>query len=250
VEVMKYQCKVKIEPEDFILQSKTIWSFPNRGFWATHKGSYSGNWSPYIPRNILIRYSKEGDIVLDQFLGSGTTLIECKLLNRKGIGVDINPSAIKIAKENLNFDLKSFYNQDIIEGDARNLHLISDNSIDLICTHPPYSNIIKYSKCISGDLSHCDMEEFLFQMRKVANEAYRVLKQNKYCAILIGDMRKNKNVQPLGFYVMQTFINSGFRLKEIIIKEQHNCNSDRYWNRRNLDFLLISHEYLFVFYKA
>lgn len=61
------------------------------------------------------------------------------------------------------------------------------------------------------------MVEFLFEMRKVANEAYRVLKQNKFCAILIGDIRKNKNIQPLGFKVMETFINSGFRLKEIII---------------------------------
>jgi len=247
---MEYHCKVKMEPEAFILQSKTIWSFPDRGSWATHKGTYSGNWSPYIPRNIILRYSKVGDIVLDQFLGSGTTLVECKLLNRKGIGIDINPSAINIAKGNLNFDLKSIYNQYVIEGDARNLHLIKDNSIDLICTHPPYSNIIKYSEYISGDLSHCSVEEFLFQMRKVANESYRVLKQNKYCAILIGDIRKNKNIQPLGFNVMQIFINSGFILKEIIIKEQHNCSSNKYWNRRNLDFLLISHEYIFVFYKA
>lgn len=244
---MNYLNKFKLEPENFILQSKTIWSFPDRGFWATHKGDYSGNWSPYIPRNIIMRYSHEGHIVLDQFLGSGTTLIECKLLNRKGIGIDINPSAIKIAKGNLNF--KSDNNQYIVEGDARNLHLIRDNSIDLICTHPPYSNIIKYSECIRGDLSHCNMVEFLFEMRKVANEAYRVLKQNKFCAILIGDIRKNKNIQPLGFKVMETFINSGFRLKEIIIKEQHNCNSNKYWTGKDLDFLLISHEYLFVFYK-
>ena len=40
------------------------------------------NWSPYIPRNILLRYSKEGDLVLDQFAGGGTTLVEAKLLNR------------------------------------------------------------------------------------------------------------------------------------------------------------------------
>ncbi|MDQ2088140.1 DNA methyltransferase [Herbivorax sp. ANBcel31] len=248
---MKYLGKLKLQPESFMLESKTMWSFPTRGSWATHKGFYSGNWSPYIPRNIIIRYSKEGDIILDQFLGSGTTLIECKLLNRNGVGIDINPKSIKIAKDKLNFDFKSSCSHDILEGDAKNLSLIQSNSIDLICTHPPYANIIKYSENIREDLSQYDIVEFLVHMGRVANESYRVLKQNKFCAIMIGDIRKNKNIQPLGFNVMQTFINVGFTLKEIIIKEQHNCTSNKYWSkRRNLDFLLISHEYLFIFYKS
>ncbi|HBY19999.1 MAG TPA: site-specific DNA-methyltransferase, partial [Clostridiales bacterium] len=88
--------KSKVEkwhPENFKLEETTIWSFKNRGEWATHNNKYRGNWTPYVPRNLILRYSKEGDIVLDQFLGSGTTLVETKLLKRKGIGVDINPSA-------------------------------------------------------------------------------------------------------------------------------------------------------------
>ncbi len=59
--------------DNFILEQTTIWSFPNRGNWATHSGNYRGNWSPYIPRNLVMRYSNEGDWILDQFLGSGTT---------------------------------------------------------------------------------------------------------------------------------------------------------------------------------
>lgn len=80
----------------FLLGSEivSIWSFPDRGSWATHNGNYPGNWSPYIPRNVIKRYSNKGDIVLEPFLGSGTTLIEAKLLGRKGIGVDINSYGI------------------------------------------------------------------------------------------------------------------------------------------------------------
>jgi len=126
---MNYLKEVNLEPKGFVLQSKTVWSFPDRGSWATHKGFYPGNWSPYIPRNIIIRYSQEGDTILDQFLGSGTTLVECKLLNRNGIGIDINPNSIKIAKDKLNFDLKSYYYQEVLEGDARNLSLLDSNSI-------------------------------------------------------------------------------------------------------------------------
>ena len=79
----------KWEPEDFELEMTTVWSFPKRGDWATHDAKWRGNWSPYIPRNILLRYSNEGDLVLDQFAGGGTTLVEAKLLNRDIIGVDV-----------------------------------------------------------------------------------------------------------------------------------------------------------------
>ena len=66
----------KWEPEEFELEMNTVWSFPDRGKWATHDAKYRGNWSPYIPRNLLLRYSNEGDLILDQFAGGGTTLVE------------------------------------------------------------------------------------------------------------------------------------------------------------------------------
>lgn len=77
----------------------THWSFPKRGDWATHDAKWRGNWSPYIPRNIILRYSQEGDLILDQFAGGGTTLVEAKLLNRDIIGVDINDVALERCRE-------------------------------------------------------------------------------------------------------------------------------------------------------
>ncbi|WP_075052112.1 TRM11 family SAM-dependent methyltransferase [Anaerosalibacter massiliensis] len=238
-------------PENFALEATTVWSFPERGKWATHNGKYRGNWSPYIPRNIILRYSEENDTVLDQFLGSGTTLIETKLLKRRGIGVDINSETVKLSKENLRFNKNKEYQPIIYNADARNLNFISDNSIDLICTHPPYANIIKYSKNINGDLSHLNIDKFIIEIRKVAEESFRVLKNNRYCAILIGDTRKDKHIIPLGFKVMEEFLNAGFVLKETIIKEQHNCKATGFWYNKSLqyNFLLIAHEYLFVFRK-
>lgn len=47
----------KWEPDDFELEMTSVWSFPNRGSWATHDAKWRGNWSPYIPRNIILRYS-------------------------------------------------------------------------------------------------------------------------------------------------------------------------------------------------
>lgn len=85
-------------------------------------------------------------------------------------------------------------------------------------------------------------------MKLFSKECFRILKKNKYCAVLIGDIRKNKNVIPLGFYIMNIFIKTGFTLKEIIIKEQHNCKKTDYWAQNtNRNFYLLAHEYIFIF---
>lgn len=242
----------KWEPDKFKLETTTIWNFKDRGNWATHNGKYRGNWSPYIPRNLILRYTKEEDTVLHPFVGSGITLIETKLLKRRGIGIDINPNSIKIAEENLRFNKNNDYHPILHNLDSRNLNIFEDESIDLICAYPPYANIIKYSDSIEGDLSLLDIDDFLYEISKVAKELFRVLKRDKYCTVLIGDIRKNKHIVPLGFEVMQRFLKSGFLLKEIIIKEQHNCKTTAYWYQKSIDynFLLIAHEYLFIFRKS
>ena len=226
----------------------SVWSFKERGEWATHKGDYPGNCSPYVVKNLLIKYSNKNDIVLDQFVGSGTTMIESLLLNRKTIGIDINDKALNITKSRIkNIDGK----YKLIKGDATKLKL-KNKSIDFICTHPPYMDIIKYSNGIRGDISLLSGEEFYNSIKLVAKESFRVLKEKCYCAILIGDVRKNGLIVPVGFNVMELFLNEGFLLKEIIIKEQHNCKSTDKWleiaKKRN--FLLIQHEYIFVFQKG
>jgi DNA modification methylase len=241
----------KWEPDNFELQMNTVWSFPKRGNWATHDAKYRGNWSPYIPRNLLLRYSHEGDLVLDQFVGGGTTLIEAKLLGRNIVGVDINPAALERCREKTSFDCKNAGQVHIKNGDARNLDFVPSESIDFICTHPPYADIIKFSDDIVGDLSQFRVPQFLEQMISVSTECYRVLKPSKFCAILLGDTRKKGHVIPMSFDVMKIFQSAGFTLKEIIIKEQHNCKATGYWKTNSVkyNFLLLAHEYLFVFHK-
>ena len=143
-----------------------------------------------MPRNLILRYSNPGDWVLDQFMGSGTTLVEAKLLNRNAVGVDINPQSVSISETNLQFQCET--NSKIFTriGNATDLHFIKDSRIDFICTHPPYANIIKYSKGIDGDISLLGVDEFLSEMKKVAEESFRVLKKGKMCAVMIGDIRR------------------------------------------------------------
>lgn len=252
-------------PTDFKEEQTSVWSFKKRGTWATHSGEYRGNWSPYIPRNIILKYSKPGEVVLDYFCGAGTTAVEAKLLGRRCICFDINEMAGELARKNLDFTIEPqleltssndklhlpIFEPELSVGDARDLSFLQDNSIDLICSHPPYTNIIHYTDSKEGDLSFLEIDDFLKEISKVARESLRVLKPGRQCAILIGDMRKHKRVIPLGFELINVYLDAGFKLKELIIKRQHNCKTTGFWYAGSLkyNFLLLAHEYLPVFEK-
>jgi DNA modification methylase len=245
-------------PKDYSYETETVWSFPNRGDWATHVGNYRGNWSPYIPRNLIQRYTQTNDLVLDQMCGSGTTLVECKLLGRNAIGVDVNRDAVMVTLDRLNFGFKPVdpeYPPGLsirsYVGDARRLDEIADESVDLIATHPPYAYIIPYAERVQGDLSSLrKLGDYLEAMKQVALECFRVAKKGKHCAILIGDTRKHKHYVPISFRLLQQFLEAGFVLREDIIKLQWKTKTTRErWRSSKLDFYKIAHEHLFVFRK-
>ncbi len=234
----------------FELECSTVYSFPKRGNWITHglNAKYRGNFAPQIPRNMILRYSNENEIVLDPFCGSGTTMIETKLLNRKGVGVDINKDALLLTWNRLDFSPTK--NIELFQGHAGDLTKLKDESVDLIVAHPPYANIIQYSD-EKDDLSKLNIPEFISSMKVIATEFYRVLKPEKYCAVLIGDTRIKGLYQPIAFQVMNQFLEAGFKLKEDVIKAQHNCTATPYWRTlsKKHNFHLIMHEHLFVFRK-
>ena len=87
-----------IEKEDFISQTKSIWSFP------TERASRVNHPAPFpvdLPRKCIEMYTFEGDVVLDPFLGSGTTAVASKLTGRKYIGVDLSEEYCKVAEQRL-----------------------------------------------------------------------------------------------------------------------------------------------------
>ncbi len=239
---------------DFYPEKLQTNAFPRRGNWATHKSDWRGNWSPEVARNLILRYSKEKDHLLDCMIGGGTTAIEAKILNRHITCIDVNEEALERTKKSLEFEVENKAKQRVVKCDARNMSFIKDNEIDFVLTHPPYADIIKYSEGkIEEDLSGIhDIDAFVDEIEKVANELYRVLKPGKFCAILMGDTRRNKMYQPLAFKVMDRFLKVGFVLKEDIIKRQFNCKATGFWvtKSKESNFLLIMHEHLFVFQKV
>ncbi|MEM0352149.1 MAG: DNA methyltransferase [Sulfolobales archaeon] len=258
-------------PEELTNISTTVWSFPKRGTWATHRGDYRGNWPPQMARALVSMYSAPGEVVLDPMVGSGTTCIEVRLLGRNCIGVDINFQAVILTLHRLYWleesakrwsglvkpeevdNVLSTWSK-VYHGDARRLSLIGDDSIDFVATHPPYWNIIEYGSTneVEGDLSRVrTLEEYLKLMKEVAAELYRVLKPGRHLGILVGDTRIHKHYVPVSYYVLQVFLDTGFILKEEVIKVQHRMKSTReVWSRiKGGGFLLIYHEKLYVFRK-
>ncbi len=240
-----------------------------------------------MARALILMYTKPGDTVLDPMVGGGTTCIEAKLLGRNCIGVDINYNAImltlhrlywlerhleKLASpgENLTKWLQgdiAIGNNDtvsaddilrakveIYHGNAGNLDEIKGDSIDLVATHPPYYNIIKYgsSSRAPGDLSTAkSLEEYLAMIHQVAKEAYRVLKPGRHMGMLVGDTRIHKHYVPITHYVLEMLLRAGFILREEVVKIQHKMKATREkWAKlREKDFLLIYHEKLYILRK-
>lgn len=249
---------------DFVPERTTVWDFETRGDWAVHTGEYRGNWPPQVPRNLILKYTKEGDVILDQFAGGGTTLVEAYLLNRRSIGIDISRHAIRFCNDKIaeiedrvekNDLLLTQYRPGIIRGDAcESVEILkklgfTEESVDLVCAHPPYMNSIKYTRN-KNDLSNLgDVEKFIEKIGKIARQSLTLLKKGGICAILIGDVRKESTLVPLGLKVMDEFLNNGFTLKDIIVKIQHKDRSTEFYRSKNLPQYLLKHEYLLVFSK-
>ena len=73
----------------------SLWLISERDKSGKHSNSYHGNFVPQLPHQLILRYTKTGDIVFDPFVGNGTTVFECETLNRNYIGIDIQANLIE-----------------------------------------------------------------------------------------------------------------------------------------------------------
>lgn len=247
-------------PEELTDVSTTVWSFPKRGSWATHRGDYRGNWPPQLARALILAYTEPGDTVLDPMSGSGTTCVEAVLLGRNCIAVDISYEAVMLTHHRLYHLVEAMKRAGrgpsawymVYHGDARRLERLAGESVDLVAAHPPYYNIIEYGGGPEGDLSKArSLEEYLRLLREAALEAYRVLKPGRHFAVLVGDTRVRRHYVPISHYALDVLLDAGFVLREEVVKIQHKMKATReVWSRlRDRDFLLIYHEKLYVLRK-
>ena len=241
----------------------SLWILDKRDNSGAHNAGYWGNFIPQIPNQFLRRYTKQGEYVLDAFLGSGTTLIECKRLGRNGVGIELLPEVVEMAKKNISCE-KNIFNvkTEVINADSTELNFKIElenrgiKSVQFLIMHPPYWNIIKFSKN-EKDLSNAkNLEDFLNLFGKIVDNTYDVLDKGRYFAVVIGDKYSQGEWIPLAFYVMNEVLKRGYILKSTIIKNfeetKGKMNQKELWRYRALvgGFYIFKHEYIFLFKKV
>ena len=250
--------------QELDINTDSLWIISQRDKTGKHKNVYHGNFIPQIPNQLIQRYTKKNDIVLEPFMGSGTTLFECEKLNRKYIGFDINPTMLDYVNNSMidssfenNFyinycnSLDSFeVNQNIEKANQK----FNTKSVQFVLMHPPYMDIVKFTDN-ENDMSKIDnINEFVKKFKIICDNSLKYLDKDRYFAVVIGDVYKNSEVLPLGFYCMDMIKrNFKVKLKGTIIKNiegnRGKLGSGGIWRYRalNSDYYIFKHEYIFVF---
>lgn len=244
------------------IETDSLWIIDNRDNSGAHSGHYHGNFVPQIPFQLLSRYTKKGDWVLDPFMGSGTTLIEAQRMGRNSIGIEIQKDVAAEAISRIYTENNPDCLTKIYVGDSAKLNFdalyesLGVKKVQFVIMHPPYWDIIRFSN-IPQDLSNAvSLTDFLNSFGNVINNSTKHLEKNRYCAVVIGDKYANSQVIPLGFYCMNLFLEKGFLLKAILVKNfgdtRGKANKQGIWRYRALacDFYIFKHEYIFIFKKV
>jgi len=249
---------------DHIL-TDSLWLFPHREKRGGHKLEYHGNFIPQIATQLFERYTKPDEIVLDMFLGAGTSALEAVNLSRRLVGVELKPDLVEYVRSKIPADLLDARIK-ILQGDSAQPETLAavrdelaawdEQAAQFLVLHPPYADIIKFSDR-PDDLSNLDsVDAFLDSFQTIAQQGYDLLAPGRFAALIIGDKYANGELIPLGFWCMERMNRVGFKTKAIIVKdiqgnERGKGRTSNLWRYRALagGYYIFKHEYVIVMVK-
>lgn len=215
----------------------TLWDHPSQHYGGEMQGDkdYAGATPSYVILNLLERYTRKRDLVVDPMAGSGTLLDVARDLGRRALGYDLSPTR-----------------KDVFRADARKLPL-EDKKADFVFIDPPYSDHIVYSddkRCI-GKLTAYE-ENYFKEMRRVIKECDRILKPGRCMALFVSDTyQKKKGFVPIGFRLFDLLCER-FRPLDIVSVTRHNRKLKRSrWHSEAVkgNYYLRGFNYLFIMKK-
>jgi DNA modification methylase len=233
----------------------TLWEYPSQHFEEekpvqdrSAQRAYAGATPSWVIWQLLTRYTREGDLVVDPMCGSGTTIDVARGLNRRALGYDLTPSR-----------------PDIFRADARKLPL-EDGKSDFVFLDPPYSTHIEYSDN-PADIGRLDSggadggKAYYDAMTAVIDEAFRILRDRRYLGLYVSDSwRKRKGddpgsgagvFMPIGFELF-SILRRRFKPVDIIAVVRHNQKLARgNWHKaaEEGNFFMRGFNYLLIFKK-
>lgn len=228
------------------IMNTTLWEYPSQQYGDGRQGdkNYAGATPSWVIWQVLQRYTREGDRVVDPMCGSGTTIDVARDLKRDVRGFDLNPTR-----------------DDITLSDARALPL-DDAACDFVFVDPPYSTHIDYSdddRCIGKLDSGGDDggKAYYDAMGRVIGEIHRVLRPNRYMALYVSDSYKKNNppgarFMPIGFELF-SMMRQRFEPVDIIAVVRKNQKLARGgWRKaaEEQNFFLRGFNYLFIMKKS
>jgi len=249
-----------------------IWTRYSISIWnvvkspAENKLKHPAMFPSELCKRLIEIYTKKGEMVLDPFLGSGSTIVAARDLARRGVGLEINAEFVKLARSRLSQE--KLIKLDIPEpevfcDDAINLSkYVRDESVDLCITSPPYWNIHlrKRSADYKESRPYSELERdignipeystFMTELSKIFTEVYKTLKHGKRCIVIVMDIRVQSKFIPFHIDVIKMMEGVGYILEDIIIWDRKaEYNSLRPLGYPYAFIVNKIHEYILIFRK-
>lgn len=251
------QCKTNhlncLSAKDWVKSMVGVWEFAYEKRDIRDKKIHPATFPISLAQKVIKLFSHRGELVVDLFSGSGTTLIAAQDLERNAVGFDLSNAYTQIAKERLgkNFGIlqqmaDNKWEQYAVNEDAMEAsHYFLDQSIKLIFTSPPYANMLtrkrknksrrsdlrqneqygqieQYSND-QRDLGTMECEEWAEKIGEILKRIHPKIKDNGHCVINVNDLWLDNNRYTL-HSLLETKVNKvGYSLRNIII-----------WDKRNL----------------
>lgn len=221
------------------IQPTTLWDYPSQDYGDAQQGvpGYAGATPSYIIWNLLQRYTKPKDLVVDPCAGSGTTLDVARDLGRRALGYDVHPAR-----------------KDIFRVDARKLPPELTDKVDFVFIDPPYSTHLDYGPD-ARDIGKLDAagREYYEAMEQVIREIHRILRPGAHMALYVCDsFVKSKGFFPIGFELF-SILRKCFEPVDTIAVVRHNKTLEMGNYRKAAEegnFFLRGFNYLFILRKA
>lgn len=221
-----------------------VWQFSYEGRDIRDKKVHPATFPIALARKVIELFTHEGELVLDPFVGSGTTLVAASDTNRNAVGFDLNEEYIRLCGERLTaLDLFNNTHQLAIQDDARNIsNYLSEENLSLIFSSPPYANLLnrkrknksrrdrkneqlgkveQYSQD-ARDLGILELEHYTTAMGDIYEKFLPLLKPKAHCIINVSDMWWENQRITIHVSLIEELRKRGYELRNIIIWDKTN----------------------------